>query len=586
MKRLVLTSVLALLATFLGAGSALAAGGSCPSGANYIDLTNPANGGGNGSVTLASLGVTSCFYISAAGADTNSGTSEATPWLHAPGMPACSGTCSSTTPAANEGFILEGGGTWHKSSGSPSTGGGWDFSQSGSNGSPIYVGIDPTWFSGGSFARPIINMDNPLSTGTVSSCSFADDGASALNVNGSFVIVDGLEFTGTCMSGSGDASVALPGVNRNQVFERIYVHGWTYTTSVGDDGLVMFGNQSNSQEDTDRFLFDVVDGADSTYGANCTTPSCVIVNGGNNFVTNGASGWGFGYGWDVEYSVIRHVSNGIQAGDIAFMIGNLMEYQFEPSLPGGRHGNVVEQNFGTDCTVGLFYNNMVRNVNEGINWATGCATQYIFNNVFFNDGHFPPDPNGILMGGPGKNGTSVVTAYLYNNTAQGVRFNGASSNSSWTGWAPGSSSTWANNHIMDFTSITSFSDCGSDSGCTRTDNGGEKFMTTSVANSNGYAISNNYAPTLVSSPTVGAGINATSSFCSTIPNSLAISACESGTGGAVTETSNWGGEFAQYPNVTPNLRPTSGVWDAGAYEFAAASGILPSPPTGLKAVAQ
>jgi hypothetical protein len=586
MKRFVLYSVFAMLATFLGAGSAFAAGGSCPTGANYLSLTSPQTGGGLGSVTLSSLGVTSCYFISSTGVDTNAGTSEASPWLHAPGMPSCTGVCASVTPTAGVGFIFQGGGTWHRSSGTPGIGGNLSLSQSGSSGSPIYFGVDPTWFSGGSFARPIFSSDNPLSTNTVSSCSFPDDGGAFLNVSGANVIVDGFEFTGECMSGSGDGSVVQPGINKNQVFERIYVHGWTYTGSVGDDGLVMFGNEENSQEDTDRFLFDVVDGADSTFGAGCTTPSCVIVNGGNNFVSNGASGWAFGYGWDVEYSVIRHVSNGIQAGDIGFMIGNLMEYQFEPSLPGGRHGNVVEQNFGTECTVGYFYNNVDRNTNEGINWATGCATQYIFNNVFDNDGHFPPDPNGILIGGPGRNGTSVVTAYIYNNTAQDVQFNGAQPNASWSGWASGSSSTWANNQIMDFTSINSFSGCGSDSGCTRTDNGGEKFMTTSVANADGYTIANNYAPTASSSPTVGAGINATS-FCSTIPNSAAIAACESGSGGAVAETSNWGGEFASYPNIPSNTRPLTGAWDAGAYEFSPGSTAgQPNPPTNLKVVVQ
>ena len=81
-------------ACLLSAGSAFAAGGSC------------------GSIPVPS-GVTSCFYISAAGADTNSGTSESSPWLHAPGMANCSNTCRSTTPAGGEGFIFRGGDTWH-----------------------------------------------------------------------------------------------------------------------------------------------------------------------------------------------------------------------------------------------------------------------------------------------------------------------------------------------------------------------------------------------------------------------------------------------------------------------------------------
>ncbi len=64
MKRFLLFSVLALLATFFAAGSAFA----------------------------------TTYYIAANGSDSNNGTSKTTPWLHAPGMPSCTGTCASTTP--------------------------------------------------------------------------------------------------------------------------------------------------------------------------------------------------------------------------------------------------------------------------------------------------------------------------------------------------------------------------------------------------------------------------------------------------------------------------------------------------------
>ena len=59
---------------------AFASGGSCPSSASYLNSSGSL-------VTLSSLGVTSCYYIAANGSDSNNGTTEATPWLHAPGMP-------------------------------------------------------------------------------------------------------------------------------------------------------------------------------------------------------------------------------------------------------------------------------------------------------------------------------------------------------------------------------------------------------------------------------------------------------------------------------------------------------------------
>ena len=78
----VLTLLLAGVLT-LGATATRAAGGACPSTAQYINTANPTGP----LVTLASLGVTSCFYVADSGADTNSGTTEAAPFLHAPFMP-------------------------------------------------------------------------------------------------------------------------------------------------------------------------------------------------------------------------------------------------------------------------------------------------------------------------------------------------------------------------------------------------------------------------------------------------------------------------------------------------------------------
>src|SRR5271156_1511068 len=319
--------LLAIFVFFIAAGAAHAAGGSCPTGANYLNLTTPQTGGGLGSVTLASLGITNCYYISSSGLDTNTGTTESAPWLHAPGMPACTATCASTTPTAGEGFIFEGGSVWHRSSGSPLTGGEWTWSYNGTSANPIYIGIDPTWYSGSSFARPVFNQDNPISSTPPSSCSFADDGTTFFGPSGTYLIVDGFEWTGNCQSGSGDDSVIGPATMKNETFERQYIHGWSTTTAAGDDGGVKIGQaNSNPHDDTDRLLFNVIDGSDSTYGNTCTTPSCAG--------SGRATGWAVSDGWDVEYSVITHVSNGIQAGEISTIIGNSLSYMFEPSLSG------------------------------------------------------------------------------------------------------------------------------------------------------------------------------------------------------------------------------------------------------------
>ena len=101
---------------FLIPSLAWAAGGACPSGASYINWQSPLT-----PVTLSSLGVTSCYYVSAAGSDSNAGTSESSPWLHAPGMPAATGNPASLNPTGGIGIIFRGSDTWHfgNSSASP-----------------------------------------------------------------------------------------------------------------------------------------------------------------------------------------------------------------------------------------------------------------------------------------------------------------------------------------------------------------------------------------------------------------------------------------------------------------------------------
>lgn len=55
----------------------------------------------------------STYFIAANGSDSNNGSSKTTPWLHAPGMPNCTGKCASTTPKPGDQFIFRGGDTWH-----------------------------------------------------------------------------------------------------------------------------------------------------------------------------------------------------------------------------------------------------------------------------------------------------------------------------------------------------------------------------------------------------------------------------------------------------------------------------------------
>lgn len=83
------------------------------------------------------------YYVDyVAGADTNNGTSTATPWKRAPGMVGCANTCASTTLAAGDVVRFKGGVTW-PSAALPLT-----VPTSGSSGNHITFGADVTWFTG------------------------------------------------------------------------------------------------------------------------------------------------------------------------------------------------------------------------------------------------------------------------------------------------------------------------------------------------------------------------------------------------------------------------------------------------------
>jgi len=559
--------------------AATSTGGACPSAANYLSSTTPQTGGGQGSVTLASLGVTSCFYISAAGSDSNSGVDENHPWLHAPKMPACSSTCASVTPSAGTGFIFRGGDTWHFTSGSVLTGGTISISQSGTSSSPIYWGIDPGWSSTSSFARPIFSMDNPLSTSFVSSCATADDNSSIFfSISGSHNWFDGFEFTGACWNGNPTGMIFSVGTNNT--FARMYMHGWTAGTSASDD-MWHFAGGPGAGGTTNTYLFNVIDGVDSTAGALCNSSTCVasVWSGGGVPSPIPATLFPFVDCGTLAYNVVRHASQGCEANNTGMIHDNLFEFLFEPGY--GRHGNVIESIGGTSGSTCYFYNNVTRNTNEGVNWWPQCSTFYVFNNVWENSGHYAPDPNGLMLSPTGLSGSGTVTAYVFNNTFQANKAQAGPANSATPSWASGSTVSFENNQILDFTSIGGFFTCTSGDSCDVNDSGGEVFQTTAAANAQGYVLSNNYAPNSASGATVSAG-NSGSYLCGQMSNSAAATACASATSGGVVEQSGWGGKIATYSAIA--LAQRTGSWDAGAYQFTNANSL--APPTGLAAQIQ
>ncbi len=497
------------------------------------------------------------IFIAASGSDSNNGTSKTTAWLHAPGMNGCSGNCASTTPQAGDQFVFRGGDTWHAKTGSP-VGLQWMWKWSGSSASPIYIGVDQTWYSGSVWKRPILNLDNPTSTSFVTSCAYDEYNFNAVNLNGvNYVTFDNFEFTGVCWT-------QLPTYGGANYFTRTgthiilsnsYFHGWTMvhvipTSCCMDQGVMVLG-AALAGASYNAIVGNVFDGSDSP-------PN---------------TGWAlYADAYDVHGNVFRYVSNGLNSPtNMVTVHDNLFEYvteSFDPTT----HSSAVEGNGAVAGQTQSYYNNIFRHTTSGtVFWPTVATTIYVYNNVFFDNGN---PGNTILLSPASSSGTT--TAVMYNNTIDApskIRiFGGNSATPSWNGPV-----NFQNNHLIGYSpeSLSSVYTVDSGANPTISDGGNEVFQSESTANSQGYTPSNSYAPTSGTGASVQAGANQTSSC-----NAAGAALC-SGTSEGASEGSGW---VAVFPAINIVGRPGAGAWDVGAYEFN--SSATPNPPTGLAALVQ
>lgn len=543
---------------------------SCPTGANYRNPSDPTGA----QVTLASLGITTCYYAAATGSDTNSGTSESSPFLHAPGMPNFTG---SATIGPGVGIILRGGDTWHfGASTSPASGGTWSIGNNGSSGSPIFMGTDPTWYAGSSWARPILTGDNPVcNAGTLgSNCHSYSGGywqqfyvnSCAHNIGSSndfiaidglkYIIIDNFEMTGLCQSANGQPShtdnyFSYGSLQGPIWIMDVYAHGWSHLTFGGPNGsdsctssnvcqnIYFLDGGSVVGPPGDSALFNVIDASDS------------------DPVAMGLCQPGTGLyqlGWNVISGTSQCVSSSMHS-----VHDNLYINFYENG-----HSNVLESNNTSDqCPLSAVYNNLFYNIESSggtggvFLWPsppTGC-TDAFFNNVSYNIGN-------LEVFNIGTSGVPQGTLDVFNNTWQ-TPVNQAILRCTYLNGTLNE----VNNHYIDDAGSYFIGSCPGTITTTA-----PLLQTNAVANADGYTSSTNpvYAPQSSSAPTVGHGANATS-YCSALQSSsdalmqAAGTACTSDAAYGVSyDTSN---HTAVYPARTTTARPSSGAWDIGAYEF-------------------
>ncbi|MGH8280562.1 MAG: DUF11 domain-containing protein, partial [Gammaproteobacteria bacterium] len=268
-------------------------------------------------------------------------------------------------------------------------------------------------------------------------------------------------------------------------------------------------------------------------------------------------------------NVFKDIPESLDPADLITLHDNLFLNGNAVSLGAGSGGAGIHEhlfNSTYDECNATIYNNVAITVAAGegynSNVGSGC-NEFIFNNIA-TDVTMAIDGAGVntfLLSAISATGTR----YVFNNTCEGGPDAAPGPQQGCYRELDGGTVYLSNSHTI--TSASSIFDV--DAGTlTPTTN---VTQTQSVANGQGYSFSQTFqfSPTAVGDATVGAGTNETS-ICNMIPDANVQAACMQDTTYAVGYDSV-NHKVLSGPARTPNARPASGAWDAGAYAFAASA---------------
>ena len=533
MKKLLLAISLLVLSTPSWAQ------GTCPTASIYFNVPIQSF------TTLSAAGVTGCYFVSNAGLDTNSGTTEGAAWAHAPGMNGCASNCA-ITPSPGTGIIFRGGDTW----GSTEY---FNISFAGTSGAPIYYTVDPTWYSGGSWNRPLLSIAGALPNVN------ANGESRIIGLTAGWINFDWWEVTGmTCSSTVSQNLMWNNSQYDGLVMTDSYIHGFeapntlcAVTTKLPDGQnpavwlyTQVSGNISNCHG---AFEYNVVDGTDGTgtkgYQTVVADPApCATF--AYNVVHDICSGFG------------GNLSSPVHDNYIGQFGGAVGQFECAPGLVNELHNHAIRSNI--DCTAA--YNNVI-NQTEGevisCNPAGPSTPTGIYNNVAWdNVGNNSPSAVELCDNGAGH--CTAGVAYLVHNTF------------AMTGISPGLCLN-VENAIASLLTIDNFdiyAGAGSSSCYENTGNAtsyptptGETYLTAAQATTDGYLATGAYpySPTNANSPTVGAGVSESLGATST------TYACVEGTINGVVQ--------AICPAKPAITRVT---YDSGAAQFGSGTPQLPT----------
>jgi hypothetical protein len=498
------------------------------------------------------------YYVDyVGGSDSNNGTSKSTPWKHAPGMQGCTGNCASyqtahnspsETSGAGNNFILKGGVTC------PLSVLPWDWVYgSGTTASPIYFGVDQTWYSGDVWSRPILDAENseiPLDVWSVALMArFYGDG----------YIVDNIEFKRLAqlsddhtqqpgMLGVGTSEASVQGIE----VKNCYFHGWSHGgTSIHDNMFIMGSVLWSTIDIKLKIHHNVFDGSDTTKDMAGIIKRSVghFYNNYVSDVSNMLVATNTGYIWGntfVNIAIPRGINCTAQNGVASYF-----------SYDCTTHGN-TDETYGTHYG---YYNNYSNHVGGGANliyYPSPSGSTSIFNNVIVDDGN-----QTMQLGAQYMTSGNSFGYNIFNNTINGIddvgSINGGYAGGSYKfGWAK-----IQNNHIISSPQVNSINMSAYTTTITQDHN---VDMTPAQATSANYTTSSTYPyfpPVGGSTVNTGTSLSSICSGLSDVSPSLMATDCLKDTTLGVDYNATT--HTVSYPKRTPITRTT---WDIGAYEYA------------------
>jgi hypothetical protein len=510
-------------------------------------------------------------------ADSNAGTSKTAAWCHAPGMANATGTAAAHATAASDQYIFRGGETWSAAS--------WPFEVDNggacgtSAGNAPYIGVDVTWYTGASWARPIFSGGGTY-PGTKTSFSSAMVELSYCP----YAIVDSIEITGAYFN-QGSTDVGMVDCNSGancvgQEIKNLYIHGWSYGASATSDiGSAIFWYPEGTA--TASAHNNAIDGWDVVQPTCLGSSPCFSL-------TAFAGGPGILY-QNYVHDVITFTDS--NASGVVSVHDNTVN-SLNCSWDNVTHANNIQYNV-SPASGSTLYNNFFIHLGScsfPLNLHAGSnSIYYIFNNVWVD----VVNNLGISIGTLGA-GNTTTTVNAFNNTIEpGADSGSGTSNPYFTVETDATAITYniPNNHGITSASApaVAYYPSGSCTGtnCTLTVTT-PLLQSKTTASGQGYTLGQAYpfSPTSNSGGTVGAGTNETS-LCNAISDATAKAACKNDTTLGVAEVSGSGGYVVSYPNRATVARPSSNPFDIGAYQFVGTA-TAPSctPGTGTYAVAQ